>query len=92
VFRSLIVPSLLLDSLARAVALQPDPDGTHSVVAPQYIRRIELFTTSNDHKLAQKHPDGLHLQWESRNDRWSAISERGVVIARVEDMRTTPLN
>jgi hypothetical protein len=91
-FRKLIVPSLLLDSLARAVALQPNPDGRYSVVAPIYIRRIELFTTSNDHELAQQYLDGLHLQWEKSNACWSAMNDQGIVIARIDDTWSTQMD
>ncbi len=90
VFGRLAIPSLLLDALARCESLQ-SVDGVHRVLVPRYIRRIELTSDSNDIALAKQHPDGIEVRWDRPAGQWCATAPDGSVIARIEDMRCTPV-
>ena len=55
VFSRFVVPSILLDGLARVAVLNPVADDYIPLAAPASIRRIDIYEAGNDCTLAQRH-------------------------------------
>jgi hypothetical protein len=95
VFSRFVVPSLLLDGLAR-VAVLDLVDGRYvPVAAPRSIRRIDLFEPGGDVELGRRHADldltvtpaGLDLEDPTAANRFVASTADGRVVAQMHDVR-----
>jgi hypothetical protein len=57
VYRSFLLPALLLDGLLRVGMLDDVGDGYRALNAPTAIARIDLYGSGNDAETAAAHPD-----------------------------------
>ncbi|MFL4909182.1 SDR family oxidoreductase [Streptomyces sp. MMS24-I2-30] len=87
----LSTPAVLLDGLARTPALQPTPDGHHTVAVPHHIERITLYEHGDDHDLVRTHPAGLRLHHSPATATSTASTQDGRVIAQISGLRATVL-
>ncbi|MEW1552084.1 SDR family oxidoreductase [Streptomyces tsukubensis] len=82
------LPVVLLDSLARTPALQPDSRSQLPVLVPSTITRITIHDSRSDILLAIAHGT-LRLTHDTKTDTSTAATADGRVIARITGM--TPL-
>ncbi len=80
-------PALLLDGLARTLALRPVAEGVQEVTAPRHVLRVEWFTDDDDANLVERYPEGIRLAWDAVTGVLAAVAPDGTVLARMQDMR-----
>jgi hypothetical protein len=95
IFSSFILPSILLDGLARVAVLNFVEDAYIPVVAPATVRRIDVYEAANDCLLAQKYkpielyvtPRDVALEQADTQNRCVAVRPDGKVILQINDMK-----
>jgi hypothetical protein len=95
VYRQFVMPSLLLDGLARVGVLGLVCGRYIPVAAPSSIRRIDLFEAGSDAELAARYsrldlsvtPAGLDLEEAGAPNRFVACAPDGHVVAQMHDVR-----
>ncbi|MFI9405148.1 SDR family oxidoreductase [Nocardia sp. NPDC052316] len=92
VWSKFLMPSLLLDGMARMGALHPTKAGLLPVAVPTSVRRIDLYQQANDVELAQAGPLELYatpaeftLDGPAAN-RFVAARPDGGVVAQIKDI------
>lgn len=96
IFSSFIVPSILLDGLARIAVLEPVEEEYLPLAAPASIRRIDLYEAVSDCQLAQQYqrvelyatPRHINLEQASSN-RFVAVRPDGKIILQMKDVTGT---
>ncbi|HWI62703.1 MAG TPA: SDR family oxidoreductase [Symbiobacteriaceae bacterium] len=94
VFSTFLVPSILLDGLARIAVLEPTADGYLPLAAPASIRRIDLYEVGSDCQVAQRYqpvefyatPAHIDLEQPASN-RFLAVRPDGRVLLQMQDVR-----
>jgi len=99
VFSRFQLPVVLFDGLLRVSVLDPVRDGHLVLAAPSAIRRIDLYTTANDLRVAAEHPivelyscpRRLDLEGPMVSNRCVAATPAGQMIAQIHDTTTAIL-
>lgn len=92
VWSRFVMPSLLLDGMARMSALRPRADGLLPVAVPTSVRRIELYQRANDLELAAAGPLELYATPAEfgttgpASNRFVAARPDGAVVAQIKDI------
>ncbi|MGW0931418.1 SDR family oxidoreductase [Streptomyces sp. NPDC002644] len=81
------VPGLLLCAMLRSRTLVPGGGGTHEVVVPRHISRVDLYAPCSDADLALAHPQGVTVHHDSLDDVYRAVDATGVVLLRISGFR-----
>ena len=85
------IPGLLLDGLARVLALPPLAGNVQEVKVPRYFRRIELYTEDNDAALAARWPEGIALHWNRWSGVLSAVAPDGTLLVTAADVQSASM-
>ncbi len=94
VFSNFLVPSILLDGLARVAVLEPTENDYLPIAAPASIRRIDLYEVGSDCQVAQRYqgvefyatPAHIDLEKPASN-RFLAVRPDGQVLLQMKDVR-----
>jgi hypothetical protein len=94
VFSSFLIPSILLDGLARVAVLTLVNDDYIPLAAPASIRRIDVYEAGNDCELAERHagirlyatPRDLSLEDRAKGNRFVAARPDGRMIMQMKDV------
>jgi len=94
VFSRFVVPSVLLDGLARVAVLNHVAGDYIPLAAPAAIRRIDLYEDGNDCALAQRHaaialyatPREFALEGARPENRFAAVRPDGKVLLEMNDV------
>lgn len=94
VFSRFVVPSILLDGLARVAALNYVADDYIPLAAPASIRRIDLYEAGNDCELASRYrpiefyatPREFALEGEGTRNRFVATRPDGRMVMQMKDV------
>jgi NAD(P)-dependent dehydrogenase (short-subunit alcohol dehydrogenase family)/3-oxoacyl-(acyl-carrier-protein) synthase len=94
VFSRFVVPSILLDGLARVAVLNHVADDYIPLAAPASIRRIDIYEAGNDATLAQRHgpielfvtPREFALEGTSPRNRFVACRPDGRMLLQMKDV------
>ncbi|MET8573378.1 SDR family oxidoreductase [Streptomyces sp. NPDC005012] len=81
------VPGLLLCAMLRSRTLVPAEGGTHEVVVPRHISRVDLYAPCSDTDLALAHPQGLTVHHDPVEDVYRAVDATGAVLVRISGFR-----
>ncbi|WP_146134819.1 SDR family oxidoreductase [Actinopolyspora mortivallis] len=91
----ILLPAVMLDSLARTHVLDPHRPDRLAVAVPTSLRRIDLNTALNDRAIARQHPDTVVLLAEPGSegnmDKLESVTSTGQVLARVTGTSSHPL-
>jgi hypothetical protein len=95
VFSSFIVPSILLDGLARVAVLNYVNESYVPLAAPAFIRRIDLYEAGNDRELADRYSDirlyvtprQFSLDDAQPENRFVAVRPDGTMLMQMKDVR-----
>jgi hypothetical protein len=93
-FSSFLMPSFLLDGLARVAALTIIEDRFIPLAAPASIRRIDVYERANDFELARRHnpielyvtPPNVALDLPDQTSRFVAVGPDGRIILQMKDI------
>jgi hypothetical protein len=94
VFSSFVIPSILLDGLARIAVLNHVADDYIPLAAPAAIRRIDIYESGNDCILAQRHeqielygtPREFALDGAGSRNRFVATRPDGLMLLQMKDV------
>ncbi|MDF2627089.1 MAG: short chain dehydrogenase family protein [Symbiobacteriaceae bacterium] len=94
VFSTFLVPSILLDGLARVAVLEPTENDYLPIAAPANIRRIDLFEMGGDCQVAQRYQPvefyatPAHIDLEKpEGNRFVAVRPDGRILLQMKDVR-----
>jgi NAD(P)-dependent dehydrogenase (short-subunit alcohol dehydrogenase family)/3-oxoacyl-(acyl-carrier-protein) synthase len=94
VFSIFLVPSILLDGLARVAVLEPTENDYMPIAAPASIRRIDLFEVGSDCQVAQRYQPvefyatPAHIDLEKpESNRFVAVRPDGRILLQMKDVR-----
>ncbi|PWK13932.1 SDR family oxidoreductase [Tumebacillus permanentifrigoris] len=98
VFSSFLIPSIMLDGLARVAVLGYVEGEYLPLAAPARIRRIDMYETGSDCHFAEKYasielyatPRNIDLEQDSSN-RFVAVNPEGKIIFQMHDVTGTVL-
>jgi hypothetical protein len=95
VFSRFVIPSILLDGLARVAALNHIAEDYIPLAAPASIRRIDIYEGGNDCQLAHRYGDGIglyatpgefSLEDANARNRFVAARPDGRIIMQMKDV------
>jgi hypothetical protein len=94
VFSSFLLPSIMLDGLARIAVLNYVEEDYIPLAAPASIRRIDIYETGNDCELAERYkqiefyatPREFALEGENGGNRFVAVRPDGHMIMQMKDV------
>jgi hypothetical protein len=97
VWSRFVMPSILLDGLARTGVLTLVDGHLVPVAAPLSIRRIDLYQAANDLRLLAEHgrlelyatPADFTMQEQVPDNRFVATTPNGLVVAQMKDITAT---
>lgn len=94
VFSRFVIPSIMLDGLARVAVLNHVAENYIPLVAPASIRRIDIYEAGNDYALANRYDDitlyaipvEFALEGENRRNRFVAARPDGRMLMQMKDV------